>query len=89
MSVEKQTNLLEILPFIDPGMLNYQEWVNVGMALKDAGYTASDWDSWSRSDSQRYHGGECFRKWDGFHGSTKPVTAGTGCSAREGPRLEA
>ncbi len=77
MSTDKQTNLLEILPFIDPGMLNYQEWVNVGMALKDAGYTASDWDSWSRSDSKRYHSGECFRKWDGFHGSTKPVTAGT------------
>ena len=73
----KQTDLLEILDHIDPSMLNYQEWVNVGMALKDAGYTASDWDNWSRRDSQRYHGGECFRKWDGFHGSTKPVTAGT------------
>lgn len=77
MSVEKQTNLLEILPFIDPSMLNYQEWINVGMGLKEAGYTASDWDAWSRGDSQRYHAGECFRKWDGFHGSTKPVTAGT------------
>lgn len=75
--MEKQTDLLEILPFIDPGMLNYQEWVNVGMGLKEAGYTASDWDAWSRGDSQRYHAGECFRKWDGFHGSTKPVTAGT------------
>jgi hypothetical protein len=77
MSVEKQTDLLEILPFVDPGMLNYQEWVNVGMALKDAGYTAADWDEWSRSDSQRYHGGECFKKWDTFRGATKPVAAGT------------
>ena len=75
--MENKTDLLEILPFIDPAMLNYQEWVNVGMALNHAGYTASDWDSWSRRDSQRYHGGECFKKWDGFHGSTKPVTAGT------------
>ncbi|MDA8227359.1 MAG: AAA family ATPase [Desulfitobacterium hafniense] len=75
--MEKQYDLLEVLNNIDPSILNYQEWVNVGMALKDAGYTASDWDSWSRSDSQRYHAGDCFKKWDGFHGSTKPVTAGT------------
>jgi len=77
MSFEKQTDLLEILDHIDPAQLNYQDWVNVGMGLKEAGFTASDWDSWSQRDSQRYHGGECFRKWDGFHGSAKPVTAGT------------
>ena len=75
--MEKQTDLLEILDHIDPAQLNYQDWVNVGMGLKEAGFTASDWDSWSQRDSQRYHGGECFRKWDGFHGSIKPVTAGT------------
>lgn len=74
--MDKQ-NLLSILNYIDPAMLDYQEWVNVGMALKDEGYTASDWDNWSRKDPDRYHPGECFKKWDTFNGSQAPVTAGT------------
>lgn len=70
-------NLIEILNHIDPGSLNYQEWVNVGMGLKEAGYTAADWDLWSRNDFRRYHLGECFKKWDTFKGSGQPITAGT------------
>lgn len=68
---------LELLDHIDPSQLDYQDWIAVGMALKDAGFTAADWDTWSRRDSGRYHAGECFRKWDGFRGSSHPVTAGT------------
>lgn len=75
--IENKADLLEILNSIHPGELDYQEWVNVGMALKHEGYTASDWDNWSRRDAARYHSGECFRKWGGFHGSSSPVTAGT------------
>ncbi|MHB8124671.1 MAG: AAA family ATPase [Desulfitobacteriaceae bacterium] len=75
--MEKQYDLLEVLNHIDPAQLNYQEWCSVGMGLKEAGHTASDWDTWSRNDAGRYHAGECFRKWDSFHGSTNPVTAGT------------
>jgi hypothetical protein len=75
--LERQTNLIELLDHIDPSMLEYQGWINVGMALKDAGHTAADWDNWSKRDIRRYHAGECFRKWDSFRGSTKPVTAGT------------
>jgi RecA-family ATPase len=74
--MDKQ-NLLKVLDYIDPAMLNYQEWVNVGMALKDEGYTASVWEDWSKRDTERYHPGECFKKWDSFNGSTSPVTAGT------------
>lgn len=70
-------NLIEILQYIDPSTLNYQDWVNVGMALKHEGYTAADWDAWSRRDTGRYHSGECFRKWDSFHGAGTPVTGGT------------
>lgn len=70
-------NLLEILENIDPTLLDYQQWVNVGMVLKDEGYTASDWDNWSRRDLTRYHNSECLKKWDSFQGSTTPVTAGT------------
>jgi len=68
---------LELLEHIDPSRLDYQDWVNVGMALKDAGYTAADWDNWSKRDAGRYHPGECFRKWGSFKGSSNPVTAGT------------
>ena len=70
-------NLTEILKHIDPSKLDYQEWCSVGMALKDAGHTAADWDNWSQRDPNRYHTGECFRKWDSFRGAPTPVTAGT------------
>lgn len=69
-------NLLEILEHINPVTCTYQEWINVGMALKQEGYSADDWDLWSRSDS-RYHDGECHAKWNSFNGSNTPVTAGT------------
>lgn len=74
---ENKVNLLEVLPYIDPSALNYQEWVSVGMALKEGGCTASDWDEWSRRDMGRYHSGECLRKWDTFRGCPAPVTGGT------------
>lgn len=73
---ENRYNILELLDYINPAALDYQEWVNVGMALKDAGYSAADWDRWSMPDS-RYKKGECFRKWETFHGAAVPVTAGT------------
>lgn len=75
--MEQRADLLEILDNIYPGELDYQEWVNVGMALKQEGYTAEDWDRWSQRDPARYHSGECFRKWNSFRGSSDPVTAGT------------
>ena len=68
--------LLEILEHIPPSDLSYDEWTQVGMALKHEGFTAQDWDEWSRSDS-RYHAGECEKKWRSFKGSDSPVTAGT------------
>lgn len=74
---EHKLNLLELLDYIDPAMLNYQEWVNVGMALKYEEYSVNDWDSWSQRDSARYHDGETEKKWNTFDGSTKPVTGAT------------
>lgn len=76
MTNDKQ-DLLKILNCIDPSVLEYQEWVSVGMALKDAGYTCADWDDWSKKDTGRYHAGDCFSKWDTFRGSSKPVGTGT------------
>ena len=70
-------DLKAILEYIDPSDCNYQEWVNVGMALKYEGYTAVDWDDWSARDGDRYHAGECFKKWSTFEGAGTPVTGGT------------
>lgn len=72
----EQLNLAEVLQSVDPAALSYQDWVNVGMALKQEGYPCEIWDSWSQRDS-RYRAGECARKWRGFNGSAAPVTGGT------------
>lgn len=69
-------NLLEILSHIPPSDLTYDEWTQVGMALKHEGYSVADWDEWSKADS-RYEAGVCEKKWRTFKGSTDPVTAGT------------
>lgn len=70
-------DLISCLDYIDPAACTYQEWVNVGMALKQEGYTAADWDAWSRRDAARYHEGECAKKWETFQGAGAPVTGGT------------
>lgn len=75
--MEQRTGLLELIRYIDPADLAYQDWVNVGMALKHEGFSAADWDAWSRRDAGRYHAGECARKWETFRGNGNPVTGGT------------
>lgn len=70
-------DLMEALDHIDPARLPYQGWLNVGMALKEEGYTADDWDAWSRRDPARYHAGECEKKWRSFQGVGTPVAGGT------------
>lgn len=69
-------DLLKALEYIHPSDITYQEWLNVGMALKHEGYSAAEWDKWSKND-RRYHDGECERKWESFNGSSSPVTGGT------------
>ncbi len=70
-------DLKNILEYIDPAECNYQEWVNVGMALKHEGFNAADWDRWSMRDTKRYHAGECEKKWHSFRGTQNPVTGAT------------
>ena len=67
----------EALAHIDPSLLDYQEWCNVGMALKQEGLPCDLWEQWSARDAARYHPGECHRKWNSFRGNETPVTAGT------------
>lgn len=71
-----EINLIECLKFINPALLDYQDWVNIGMALKHEGYSVAVWEEWSKNDS-RFHEGECEKKWATFNGSASPVTAGT------------
>jgi len=74
--MDHQLDLIGLLSYIDPCQLDYTEWVNVGMALKQEGHTASDWDRWSSRDQRRYHPGECFRKWDSFQGGSGSIVTG-------------
>ena len=74
--VERKYNMLELLPYIHPAELDYQQWLSIGMALKEEGYSAEDWDCWSKAD-KRYRRGECARKWVSFRGAATPVAAGT------------
>lgn len=75
--MENRIDLKRLLDHIDPSGCSYEEWTEVGMALKQEGYSPSDWDDWSRRDAGRYHSGECERKWGSFCGASSPVTGGT------------
>ena len=55
--MDRELSLKEALEYIDPSSLDYQEWVGIGMGLKEAGYTSEDWDRWSSGDPKRYHPG--------------------------------
>lgn len=68
-------SLLDALYTIDPSRLTYDEWKDVGMALKAEGQPCSVWDDWSRSDSARYDPETCYKKWETFEGAG--VTGGT------------
>lgn len=68
--------LRDLLPAVDPALLDYQEWVNVGMVMRDEGLTPGDYEAWSAADP-RYKPGEPTKKWRGFHGRTNGVTVGT------------
>lgn len=70
--------LLAALESVDPASLAYQEFVEIGMALKHEGLPFEAWDSWAARDAARYKG-TLRRKWDGFGdgNAASPVTAGT------------
>lgn len=74
MRMEHENDIKEALDFISPSALTYEEWVMVGMGLKEAGLPVAVWEQWSARDGGRYHKGECIKKWESFHGSSKPVT---------------
>lgn len=74
MRMEHENDIKEALDFVSPSALTYEEWLMVGMVLKEAGLPVAMWEQWSARDGGRYHKGECIKKWESFHGSSKPVT---------------
>lgn len=74
MRMEHENDIKEALDFVSPSALTYEEWLMVGMGLKEAGLPVAVWEQWSARDGGRYHKGECIKKWESFHGSSKPIT---------------
>ena len=56
----------ELLRHIPCNQCSHNEWVNVGMALHKEGLPLSIWDEWSSTDPNRYHQGECEKRWKTF-----------------------
>jgi regulatory protein RepA len=75
--VADQATIEQCLAQIRPAALEYDEWLAVGMAIKDAGMPMETWDRWSQGDP-RYRPKEMPGKWASFRGSsTNPVGIGT------------
>ena len=69
--------MLEVIPV---AALSRDEWLNIGMALKNNGNSVSDWEQWSRPDA-RFKTGECEKLWQGFTGTG--LTIATICDIAE------
>ena len=67
-SVDDRDRALNMIAMIPVADLSREDWVNVGMALKNNGNSVSDWANWSRADD-RFKDGECEKLWQGFTGS--------------------
>ena len=67
-------SILSALNYLPCREMDHADWIKVGMALKSEGYDLSVWDEWSSRDPDRYHPGECARRWKSFQGSSDPVT---------------
>lgn len=71
--MENSQIISKILTYLSPSDLSYEEWLHVGMALKNEGHTCSAWENWSRSDV-RHVPNECERKWNGFGNNLSKLT---------------
>lgn len=84
-SQEDHHDLLDALHAIPVEDCDYLTWVDVGMALKQAGYDLSDWQAWSATDTRtkkdgtRYYSErETASKWETFDNArAERVTSGT------------
>lgn len=68
-----QTDVISMLEFVDPDM-PYQQWVDIGMAVHDAGFSFDIWDGWSRRGHK--YDGSTGNHWKSFRGGGG-ITIGT------------
>lgn len=73
--MDDSRNVLEALEALEPSRLSYDEWIEVGMALKAEGHPCSVWDDWSSRDRDRYIPGDCEKRWQSFNSTG--VSGGT------------
>ncbi len=67
--------IIEALNSMAVSDLSYDDWLRVGMALRNEGYPVEVWEEWSKGES-RYHPGECEKKWATFDGYMGPKVKG-------------
>lgn len=66
LDLDELDRLRGALDAIPCAQLTYDEWLAVGMACKEAGLGADEWDAWSATDPDRYEVGVCAEKWETF-----------------------
>ena len=69
---DKET-IEDMLNSISPDVC-YQDWIEIGMALKSAGASLAVWDNWSKG-SAKYKKNDCRTHWQSFRNSG--ITIGT------------
>ncbi len=57
-------NVLQALEYIDSS--DYNDWIKIGMALKNSGIPCSVWEDWSRF-CKKFKEGKCEEKWKTFN----------------------
>ena len=84
MPRQDHADLPDLLRELPIELCDYQEWVNVGMALKKEGFSVEDWKSWSATDTRTdergkpyYSARQCDSKWRGFD-NERMETVGSG-----------
>jgi hypothetical protein len=68
--------LMSMLSYIPNADLDYETFIQVGMALHSSGASFGMWDSWAAT-SAKYDGKDMEYKWHSFGKSANPVTIGT------------
>ena len=66
MARNDHSDIPELLRLLSCSDCSYEEWVRVGMGLKNSGFPFELWDEWSATDADRYSQRECVKQWDGF-----------------------
>lgn len=66
----------QCLDQIPPEHLEYDQWLQIGAAIKYEGGSVDIWDKWSQTDP-RYRQNDCSRRWAGLSKGATPVTVAT------------